>query len=139
MLGWLGLHCGARPKLVRLRADKMIAGVHAIVFAEDAEVARSFFREVLGLASVDAGDGWLIFALPQPRWRFTQAPAGLDAGSHVLFLMCHDVEHTVAHLKSRGVEFVTAITETRFKVPGAGEMGLYQPTHASPLSDFAAG
>ena len=48
----------------------MIAGAHAIVFAQDAEAARAFVRDVLGLASVDAGDGWLIFALPPTERSF---------------------------------------------------------------------
>ncbi len=122
----------------------MIAGAHAIVFAEDAEAARAFFRDVLDLASVDAGDGWLIFALP-PTELACHPGRGwdLDAGNHLLFLMCHDVHRTVADLESKGVEFVAPITDegygliTRFKVPGAGELGLYEPRHPSPLDEFA--
>jgi hypothetical protein len=58
--------------------------------------------------------------------------------------MCHDIERTVAELTSKGVEFVSAISDegwgliTRLKVPGAGEIGLYEPKHASPLAEFAA-
>ncbi len=122
----------------------MIAGAHAIIFAEDAEAARAFFRDVLGLNSVDAGDGWLIFALlpaeialhPGPGW-------GQPLGGHQLFFMCHDVERTVEELGRKGVEFVSPITDegygrmTRFKIPGGGEIGLYQPKHPSPLAEFS--
>ena len=105
----------------------MITGAHAIVFAEEPAAARAFFADTLGLRAVDAGGGWLIFALPPAE------------------LACHptapeDVEATVAELEAAGVEFVAPISDeafgrmTRMRVPGGGELGLYQPTHPSPLS-----
>ena len=94
--------------------------------------------------AVDAGDGWLIFALPPAELAFHPGPGwGLGAGQHLLFLMCHDIRRTVADLEAKRVEFTAAVTDegyglvTRFKVPGAGEMGLYEPRHPSPLEDFA--
>jgi hypothetical protein len=42
----------------------MITGADAIIFSPDAEGVRAFLRDVLGFRSVDAGGGWLIFALP---------------------------------------------------------------------------
>jgi hypothetical protein len=60
-----------------------------------------------------------------------------------LFFMCHDIERTVAELKEKGVEFTAPVSDegfgltTRFKVPGAGEIGLYEPKHASPLDEFS--
>jgi catechol 2,3-dioxygenase-like lactoylglutathione lyase family enzyme len=70
----------------------VIDGVHALLFADDAEAARAFLRDVIGLASVDAHDGWLIFALP-PAELAVHPTAGNDraAGDHQLFLMCKDV------------------------------------------------
>lgn len=122
----------------------MIAGAHAIVFAEDADAARAFVRDVLGLEYVDAGDGWLIFALPATELAFHPGGGwGLDVGQHLLFLMCHDVHRAVADLEAKGVQFVAPVSDegyglvTRFKVPGAGEMGLYEPRHPSPLEEFA--
>jgi catechol 2,3-dioxygenase-like lactoylglutathione lyase family enzyme len=124
----------------------LIAGAHAIVFAEDAEAARAFFRDVLEFLSVDAGDGWLIFALPPAELACHPGPGwGLTVGQHMLFLMCQDVHRTVSELERKGVEFVAPIEDegyglvTRFKVPGAGEMGLYEPRHPSPLGEFSAG
>jgi catechol 2,3-dioxygenase-like lactoylglutathione lyase family enzyme len=121
----------------------VLGGAHAIIFAEDAEAARAFFRDVLGLTSVDAGDGWLIFALPPAELAFHPGPGwGHPVGQHELFLMCHDVERTVDELKCKGVEFVSPITDEgyglmiRFKIPGGGEIGLYEPRHPSPLADF---
>lgn len=124
----------------------MIAGAHTIIFAEDAETARGFFRDVLGFTNVDAGDGWLIFALPPGEIALHPGPGwGQPWGAHQLFFMCHDVERTVEELRSKGVEFVSPITDegyglmTRFKIPGAGEIGLYQPKHPSPLTEFSDG
>jgi catechol 2,3-dioxygenase-like lactoylglutathione lyase family enzyme len=124
----------------------VIAGAHAIVFAEDADAAREFVRDVLGLDSVDAGGGWLIFGLPPAELAFHPGPGWeAGAGQHVLFLMCHDVHKAVADLEAKGVEFVAPVTDegfglmTRFKVPGAGEMGLYEPRHPSPLEEFGDG
>jgi catechol 2,3-dioxygenase-like lactoylglutathione lyase family enzyme len=116
----------------------VIAGAHTIVYAENAEAARAFFRDVLGFEAVDAGDGWLIFALPPGELAVHPG----EAGGHELFLMCHDLERTVETLTGRGVEFTAPISDegwgllTRFAVPGAGEIGLYEPRHPSPLADF---
>jgi predicted enzyme related to lactoylglutathione lyase len=118
----------------------VITGAHAIVFAEDPGAARAFFTEALSLRAVDAGGGWLIFALP-PAELACHPTAPDDSGRHELYLMCDDVEATVAELETKGVEFVTPISDqgfgrmTRMRVPGGGELGLYQPTHPTPLTD----
>jgi catechol 2,3-dioxygenase-like lactoylglutathione lyase family enzyme len=117
----------------------MITGAHTVLYSPDADALRAFFRDVLGFPSVDAGGGWLIFALP-PAELACHPTAPEDSGRHELFLMCDDVEATVADLEAAGVEFVTPIADegfgrmTRMRVPGGGELGLYQPTHPSPLS-----
>ena len=118
----------------------MITGAHAIVFAQDPGAARAFFGDTLGLRAVDAGGGWLIFALP-PAELACHPTAPEDSGRHELYLICDDLEATVAELEAKGVEFVAPISEQRFgrmtrlRVPGGGELGLYQPTHPSPLTD----
>ena len=121
----------------------VIAGAHTIIFAEDAEAARAFFRDVIGFPYVDAHGGWLIFALPPSELALHPGPGWSgQTGQHELFFMCHDVESTVAELEEKGVEFVQPITDegfgllTKFKVPGAGEVGLYEPKHPSPLAEF---
>ena len=112
----------------------MITGVHATVFTRDADAARAFFRDVLGLPSVDAGGGWLIFALPPAE--LAAHPAEREA--HELYLMCDDITATVEDLRGKGVEFLGDVSDegfglmTRLRVPGGGELGLYEPRHASP-------
>lgn len=123
----------------------MIAGAHTLLYADDAEAARAFFRDVLGFPSVDAGGSWLIFALPPAELGIhpVEGP-GHASGRSELYLMCHDLEETKEELEAKGVEFTAPVSEenfgllTRFEVPGAGEAWLYEPRHASPLADFGS-
>jgi len=114
----------------------MITGVHAIIFSRDADGVRALLRDVLGFPSVDAGDGWLIFALPPAE--LAAHPAG-EPG-HELYLMCDDVTRTVEALSAKGVEFTRPVSDegfgrvTAMRLPGGGELGLYEPRHPSPLS-----
>jgi catechol 2,3-dioxygenase-like lactoylglutathione lyase family enzyme len=113
----------------------VINGVHAIVFSEDVERTRAFFRDTLRLDSVDAGGGWLIFALPPAELAAHRTDAH---PRHELFLMCDDIRATVAELKAHGIEFTAEIAEERwgltttFELPGAGPMSLYEPRHSRP-------
>jgi catechol 2,3-dioxygenase-like lactoylglutathione lyase family enzyme len=114
----------------------MINAVHTIIYAEDADAARAFFRDVLGLANVDAHGGWLIFQLPPGELGIHPASEpGAPNGHHELYLMCDDIEKTVDDLRAAGVEFTGPVENqgfglvTSFRVPGAGSMGLYQPRH----------
>jgi catechol 2,3-dioxygenase-like lactoylglutathione lyase family enzyme len=115
----------------------VITGVHTIIFTSDAEADRAFFRDVLDLPSVDAGGGWLIFALPPAE--LAAHPTDGDA-HHELYLMCDDVRATVEELASQGIEFTKGITDegfgllTAFRLPGGSELALYEPRHPSPLS-----
>jgi len=77
----------------------MITGVHAVVFSSEAASVRDFFRDVLELDSVDAGGGWLIFALPPAELGIHPAEG---ESRHELYLMCDDIEATVAALKAKG-------------------------------------
>jgi catechol 2,3-dioxygenase-like lactoylglutathione lyase family enzyme len=114
----------------------MVTGVHAIVFTGDVAKTREFFRDTLGLRSVDAGGGWLIFALP-PAELATHPTT--EQPHHELYLMCDDIHATVEELKQKGVELDEDVTEQRWglttslKLPGGGQLGLYEPRHPSPL------
>jgi len=114
----------------------MITGVHAIVYAQDAEATRAFLRDTLELDSVDAGGGWLIFALPPAELAAHPAETG---GRHELYLMCDDIEATMAELTAKGVEFTGPASNegfglmTAMKVPGGGTLGLYEPRHPTAI------
>jgi catechol 2,3-dioxygenase-like lactoylglutathione lyase family enzyme len=125
----------------------VIAGVHTILNAYDAEAARAFFRDILGFESVDAGGGWLIFELPPGELACHPGPeleAGQSEGGAELFLLCKDIETARAELEAKGVEFVEPVADhgyglvTRFRVPGYGNLAIYEPHHPSPLGVFAS-
>jgi catechol 2,3-dioxygenase-like lactoylglutathione lyase family enzyme len=109
----------------------MMFGAHVIVTSNDAEADRAFFRDVLGLSSVDAGHGWLIFALPPAELAVHPAE---EAGGHELYLMCDDLKAEISALEEQGIH-CSAAKEARWgsithvKLPGGGKVGLYQPKH----------
>ena len=124
----------------------MITGAHVLFYSRNPEADRSFFRDVLGFRSVDAGEGWLIFALPPAEAAIHPGggessqkdarPRLLDA---VLYLMCDDLKATMAELKKQRVKCTKVQTaawgvSTTFPLPSGAGIGLYQPTHASPLN-----
>lgn len=119
-----------------IKEADVITGMHAVLFSKGAEEARGFFTDVLGLSSVDAGGGWLVFALPPAELGIHPDEEG---GRHELYLMCDDIEATVAELRGKGVEFNGPVSDQGFglmawlRLPGGGQMGLYEPRHASPL------
>jgi catechol 2,3-dioxygenase-like lactoylglutathione lyase family enzyme len=114
----------------------VIFGAHVIVYSKDAEADRAFLRDVLGFSSVDAGRGWLIFALPPAE--IAVHPAD-ENGKHELYFMCDDVKAEMAALKKKGVH-CSDVEEARWgsitmlRLPGGGEVGLYQPKHPTPLA-----
>ncbi len=120
----------------------MITGAHTIVYTQDAGALRAFFRDVLELPCVDAGEGWLIFGLPPAELAAHPAelmPGGAKTGGrHELYLICDDIEATVRELTTRGAEFATPVSDqgwgllTTIRLPGGGELGLYEPRHPRP-------
>jgi hypothetical protein len=115
----------------------MITGAHAIVYSADAEADRAFIADVLGFPSVDAGGGWLIFALPRAE---LAAHPSQESGRQELYLMCDDIQATVSELRSKGVELTGPVRDegwglvTAIKLPGGGELGIYEPRHPVPKS-----
>ena len=124
----------------------MVNGVHILVYSTNPEADRAFFRDVLQFASVDAGGGWLIFALPPAEAAFH--PVGDDAGPRhaghqmlgaVVYLMCDDLHATIASLAARNVRCAPVTeqrwgTTTTIPLPSGGEIGLYQPSHPTALT-----
>jgi hypothetical protein len=114
----------------------MITGMHTIVFSPDAVKMRAFFADVLNLRSVDAGGGWLIFALPPAE--LAVHPADGD-GRPEFYLMCDDIQATLAELRAKGVETAREVSDqgwgllAAIRLPDGGELPIYQPRHPSPL------
>ncbi len=115
----------------------MINAVHALIYSRDSEAARNFFRDTLNLPFVDAGRGRLIFALP-PAEMGVHPVDSSEHEKHELYFMCDDIAVTVEELKAKGVEFTREIEDegwglvTAMRIPGGGELALYQARHARP-------
>ena len=110
----------------------MIIGAHTILYSSDAEADRTFLRDVLGFPHVDAGAGWLIFRLPPAE---VAVHPGGTSGAVELYLVCDDVEATVAELSAAGVRFDDSISDqgwgrlVTIRLPGGGRVGLYEARH----------
>ena len=108
----------------------MIFGAHLVLYSTDADADRAFLSEVFGFDAVDAGGGWLIFALPPAEAAVHPA----EAPSAELYLMCDDLEAEIRTLAGRGV-VCSAVEEarwgsiTKIVLPSGSEVGLYQPKH----------
>jgi catechol 2,3-dioxygenase-like lactoylglutathione lyase family enzyme len=111
-----------------------ITGAHVIIGSTEPDADRAFFRDVLGFDSVDAGDGWLIFALPPAELAIHP---GKD-GRHELYLMCADLEAAMRELQDRGVAVKPSIIEQSWGrlasivLPGGSELSIYEPRHPRP-------
>jgi catechol 2,3-dioxygenase-like lactoylglutathione lyase family enzyme len=109
----------------------MILGSHVIVYSRDAEADRAFFAEVLDQPNIDVGGGWLIFKLPPAELAVHPS----DSAAHELYLLCDDLDATMSELRAKGVEFTHEVSEerwgrvTRFRLPGGGDVGMYEPRH----------
>lgn len=112
----------------------MINGAHIIIYTKDAEADRAFFRDVLHLDHIDAGHGWLIFALPASELACHPSEAG---DKHELYLMCDDISAFLQKMSEKG--FACSPPEnqgwgiiTHLTLPGGGQLGVYQPRHQRP-------
>ena len=114
----------------------MIFGAHVVVYSKDAAADRLFFQDILGLPSVDAGQGWLIFALPPAEVAVHPAE---DNDRHELYVMCDDLKKEMLALRQKGVR-CSDVQEarwgsiTKIALPGGGSIGLYQPKHPTLLT-----
>jgi len=114
------------------RIGRVITGAHVMLFTPEADALRSTLRDTLGWKHVDAGDGWLIFALPPAE--LGVHPSDGDTG-HELYLLCDDIEATIAELREKGIEVRGEPDDrgwgiaTTIVLPGGVEVTLYEPRH----------
>jgi catechol 2,3-dioxygenase-like lactoylglutathione lyase family enzyme len=113
----------------------MISGAHVIVYSKNAEADRAFFGDVLGFKSVDAGHGWLIFGLPPAEAAVHPSD---ESSTQEVYFTCDDLKAEMASLAKKGVK-CSEVQEarwgsiTKMRLPGGGELGLYQPKHPTAL------
>jgi hypothetical protein len=124
----------------------MIIGAHFLLYSKDPEADRAFLRDVLGFRWIDAGDGWLLFALPPSELavhpaaeNFVQSHADHNLSGAVLYLMCEDLRNMIQFLEAKQPGSSSEIVEapwgskTTIRLPSGGEIGLYQPAHPTAL------
>jgi catechol 2,3-dioxygenase-like lactoylglutathione lyase family enzyme len=113
----------------------MFIGGHIMIFSKDAEADRAFLRDIVKLPHVDAGEGWLIFAL-------NGAEVGVHPGEQNdvqhFYLMTDDLDGEIARLAKAGVTCTDVQTQgwgrsTSIPLPGGGKLPLYQPRHPSAI------
>jgi len=109
----------------------MICAAHVVVYSKNAEADRAFFRDVLGFKSVDAGQGWLVFALPPGEAAFHPSQ---ENSVHELYFICDDLKAEMASLAKKGVKCSEVHQArwgsiTKMRLPGGGALGIYQPKH----------
>jgi hypothetical protein len=114
-----------------LTRPEMISGTHIVLYSKDAKADRKFFRSVLKFSYVDAGNGWLMFALPPAELAFHPAKKGDSQG---FFLMCDDLKTTIKMLKQKKVRCSAPNeqgwgTLALITLPSGSEIGIYQPWH----------
>ena len=116
--------------------------MHAIGFSPDAEKVRAFFADVLGLPSVDAAGGWLIFALPPAELAVHPADG---EGRHELYLMCDDIHATLAEPRGKGAQVARDVSDqgwgllAAIRPPDGSEFPIYQPARRRPFSPTGCG
>jgi catechol 2,3-dioxygenase-like lactoylglutathione lyase family enzyme len=124
---------------MRARKHTVISGAHVVLYSNDATADRAFLRDVLGFASVDAGHGWLIFALPPAEVAVHPAdPPSGEQNPHELYFLCDDLKSELEGLRQKGVQCSDVREErwgslSRIRLPSGGEIGLYQPKHPTAL------
>jgi predicted enzyme related to lactoylglutathione lyase len=126
-------------------ADRMITAVHTLIYSDDAQATRAFFRDVLGWPFVEHAEsesGWLIFQTGPSELGVHPTSGAMADGStwtrprqHTVSLMCDDLEATRSELEAKGATFASGVDDygyglvTMLKIPGADDIQLYQPSH----------
>jgi len=112
----------------------MITGAHSILYSKDSNADLAFFRDVLKLTNVDAGNGWLIFGLPPSE--IAVHPSSTE-GKYEFYLMCDNIEAFTREMSKAGIACAPVQNQrwgqlTELTLPGGGKLGVYQPRHARP-------
>ena len=124
----------------------MILACHTLIYSDDADATRAFFRDVLGFPFVDAGPdesgGWLIFRTGPSELGVhpTSGEGYATPRQHAISFIVDDLESTMAELREKGAEFSSGPDDHGYgiiamvKVPGADDVQLYQPRHETAYS-----
>jgi catechol 2,3-dioxygenase-like lactoylglutathione lyase family enzyme len=115
-----------------------ILGTHLLLYTPEPEALRAALRDTFGFSSVDAGDGWLIFAMPPAEMGVhpAEGPTYESGTRHQVSFMCDDIHATVADLRAKGVRIEGEPEDQGWGIsvmmtlPGNVKVQLYEPRHA---------
>jgi hypothetical protein len=124
-----------------------IIGAHMLLYSPEAEVLRATLRDVFGFRYVDAGGGWLIFALPPSEIGVHPAEGATpgDRVHHEVSLMCDDIHATVADLRAKGIQIDGEPADAGYGItvmmtlPGGVQVQLYEPRHPVAIARAVGG
>jgi predicted enzyme related to lactoylglutathione lyase len=119
-----------------------IIGTHALLYTSEPEKLRATLRDVFGWKHVDAGGGWLIFALPPAELGVhpAEGPTWESGVRHQLSFMCDDIHATVRDLRAKGIEVRGEPEDEGYGItvtivlPGGVEVQVYEPRHAVAIT-----
>ncbi len=116
----------------------MITGAHTLIFSTNPEADRAFLRDVLRLPYIDSGEGWLIFGLPPAEVAIHPSD---DCNRQAFYLICDNVEAFIREMEGHGISCSTIQEQswgrlTTITLPGGGELGVYQASHARPKPNY---
>ena len=122
-----------------------IIGAHILLYSPEAEAVRATLRDAFGWKHVDAGGGWLIFALPPAELGVhpAEGPTHESGVRHQFSLMCDDIHATIRELRAKGIEIVGEPEDEGYGItvmlhlPGGLEVMLYEPRHTVAITTKA--
>src|SRR5687767_5918599 len=118
-----------------------IIGAHALLYSSEPERLRAVLRDVFGWPHVDAGDGWLIFALPPAELGVhpAEGPTYESGFRHQISFMCDNIVATAAELRAKGVAIEGEPQDEGWGItvmmtlPGNVKVMLYEPRHPKAI------
>lgn len=122
-----------------------IIGAHILLYTSAPEELRAVLRDVFGWKHVDAGDGWLIFALPPAELGVhpAEGPTHASGVRHQFTLMCDDIEATIRDLRAKGIDVRGQPEDEGWGVtvmlalPGGVEVMLYEARHPVAIANIS--
>ena len=119
-----------------------INGAHVLLYSSEPDALRAMLRDVFGFKHVDAGHGWLIFALPPAELGVhpAEGPTHASGVRHQFTLMCDDIQTTIQELRGKGIQIESVPKDEGWGItvmmtlPGDVPVMLYQPRHPVAIS-----
>lgn len=138
-------HCpgaAVRRESLNRGVTMAIIGAHVLLYTPEPDALRATLRDAFRWRHVDAGGGWLIFALPPAELGVhpAEGPTQASGVRHQFTLMCDDIRATIQELRAKGIEVRGEPSDEGFGItvmlilPGEVEVLLYEPRHSVAIA-----